>query len=143
MMDMVTGTSLSLFASILGATQGQLGSLASKWLDYKYKLKHLKTDAYLKDIQSARNASNQPFLITRRILAITTALYIFVGPAVASWLQIPIISAYSESNGWLSSIFYGNSTIHWVSAQGYILAPVQTYLTSLTWTMYFGGKNVW
>jgi len=111
------GTALSLSAAILGALQGQLGSLASKWLDYKYKLKHLKTNAYL--------------------------LYIFVGPIFAAWWGIPVFSAYSESNGWISSLFYGMTTVHWESVRGYVMSPEQTYLASLTWTLYFGGKNVW
>ena len=98
------GTALSLSAAIFGALQGQLGSLASKWLDYKYKLKHLKTSAYLKDLANARSVKSREFLITRRILALITALYIFVGPIFAAWWGIPVFSAYSESNGWISNI---------------------------------------
>ena len=141
-MDM-PGTALSLSAAIFGALQGQVGSLASKWLDYKYKLKHLKSDTYLKDIESARNAKSKPFLFTRRILAIMTVMYIFAGPALAAWWGIPVFSAYSESNGWISSLFYGMTTVHWESVRGYVMSPEQTYLASLTWTLYFGGKNVW
>jgi len=137
------GTALSLSAAIFGALQGQLGSLASKWLDYKYKLKHLKTDAYLKDLANARSAKSREFLITRRILALITALYIFVGPIFAAWWGIPVFSAYTESNGWLASLFYGMTTVHWESVRGYVMSPEQTYLASLTWTLYFGGKNVW
>lgn len=142
MLDM-PGTALSLSAAIFGALQGQLGSFCSKWLDYKYKLKHLKSDTYLKDIQGARDTKGKQFLITRRILAIMTGLYIFVGPIFAAWHGIPIFSAYAESNGLISSLFYGVTTVHWESIRGYVMSPEQTYLASLTWTLYFGGKNVW
>lgn len=141
-MDM-PGTALSLSAAILGALQGQLGSIAGKWLDYKYKLKHLKSTTYLQDIENARNVKSKPFLITRRILAVMTGFYIFVGPMFAAYHGIPIFSAYTESNGWLTSLFYGLSTVHWESVRGYVMSPEQTYLASLTWTLYFGGKNVW
>jgi len=142
MMDM-PGTALSLSAAIFGALQGQLGSLCSKWLDYKYKTKHLKAETYLKDLDSARNAKGKPFLITRRILALLTGCYIFLGPIFAAWWGIPIFSAYTESNGWIASLFYGMTTVHWESVRGYVMSPEQTYLASLTWTLYFGGKNVW
>lgn len=142
-MDLMPGTALSLSAAILGALQGQIGSLLSKWLDYKYKLKHLKSDTYLKDMNNARNATGSQFLITRRILAIMTGLYIFIFPVFATYHGIPIVTAYSESNGWLSSLFYGMTSVHWIDVRGYVMSPEQTYLASLTWTLYFGGKNVW
>lgn len=140
-MDM-PGTALSLSAAILGALQGQFGSLFNKYIDYKYKIKHLKADTYLKDMENARNATNKPYLITRRILAITTATYIFILPAVMSIMHIPISDAYVDSNGLFSAIFYGWTSMHWVELHGFVMTPTQTYLASLTWTLYFGGKNV-
>lgn len=137
------GTALSLSAAIFGALQGQLGSFLSKWLDYKYKLKHLKADTYLKDKENARNATGKQFVFTRRVLAFITGFYIFIGPVFAAYYGIPIFSAYTESNGWLASLFYGLTTVHWESVRGYVMSPEQTYLASLTWTLYFGGKNVW
>jgi hypothetical protein len=139
----IPGTSLTLTAAILGAIQGQLGSLINKWIDYKYKLKHLKCDTYLKDMEMARSATGKSFLITRRILAVTTAAYIFVFPSLMAYLSIPISVAYVDTNGLLRAIWEGWNTMHWETLEGFVMTPTQTYLASLTWTLYFGGKNVW
>lgn len=137
------GTDLTLISAVLGAVQGQVGSILNKWLDYKYKLKHLKADTYLKDMEMARNATGKSFLITRRILAITTALYIFIFPAFMSWYGIPISTAFVDSNGVVSALIHGWTSVHWQTLRGYVMTPTQTYLSALVWTLYFGNKNVW
>ena len=132
------GASMSLGAAVLGGVQGQLGSFFNKWLDYKYQVQLADNKAQ----QDARDSKGKSFLITRRFLAISTSLYIFLGPYIASMHGIPICFTYSESNGFLSYLFYGSTSVHIVEVRGFVITPCQCYLASLTWSMYFGGKRV-
>jgi hypothetical protein len=137
----LSGTAISLSAAILGAFQGQVGSLIHKWLDYKYKIKELKSKTYLEDKQNARNATGKRFLITRRILAvmiITTFCAIHILPGL---VYVPAYIFYSESNGFLSSIFYGGSSIRIEKVMGFLLSPDFSYMVGLIGTLYFGINN--
>lgn len=134
----ILGASMALPAAILGGVQGQLGAILNKWLDYKYRCKIADDKA----LQDARNTKGKAFLITRRFLAISTALYIFLGPYIASIYGIPVCFTYTESNGLFTWILYGATSVHIVEVRGFVITPCQVYLASLVWSMYFGGKRV-
>jgi len=132
------GASLSLPAAILGGVQGQLGSFFNKWLDYKYQVKL----AEFENQENARNAKGAGFLGTRRVLAISTSLYIFLGPYMASIWGIPICFTYAEVNGFFVALFYGGTSTHIVEVRGFVITPFQCYLAALQWSMYFGSRSV-
>jgi hypothetical protein len=140
-MDM-PGTALSLSSLVFGALNGQVVGLVHKWLDYKYKLKHLKADTYLKDKNNARNSGSARFQVTRRIITImviSTFCFIHIVPA---WTGIPVYVFYTESNGLFSSIFYGDSSIHVQDLRGFVITSALTYLVGMLAGLYYGINNV-
>jgi len=125
-MDM-PGTALSLGSMVLGLLQGQIGSLLHKWLDYKYKVKALKADTYLKDVNIARNVSNKRFQVTRRIIFIMVALTFCSLHILPGYTGIPVYTFYTESNGFLALPFYGDTSIKVESLRGFIITPALNY----------------
>jgi hypothetical protein len=139
-MDM-PGTDLSLSAAVLGAVQGQLGGFFHKYMDYKYRIKHLKTSANLQDISNARSINIPSFSITRRILSIMIIFIMCILPFASFFTGLPILVFYSDSNGWLSSIVYGNYSIKIISTVGVPVLPELCYLSTLIGTLYFVSKD--
>lgn len=139
-MDM-PGTALSLSAAVLGALQGQVGGALHKYLDYKYHIKHLKASAKLQDLDNARNITIPDFLITRRILAIMIIGTICFLPFSGFFTGLPVFVFYSQSNGSLSSIFYGDYTIKIMPVNGVPVLPELSYLSALIGSLYFSSKK--
>jgi hypothetical protein len=132
------GVSMLLPAAILGGVQGQIGSFLHKWLDYKYQCKILDNKA----LQDARDSKGKQFLSTRKILAVITSLYIFLAPSIAAWYGIPILFPLEETNGAVTWLFHGSTSVRIIEVKGFVIMPFQIYLVSLVWSMYFGGKRV-
>ena len=138
----MTGTALSISSLILGAVQGQLGSLVHKWLDYKYKIKSLKSETYLKNLESARNIKNERFQITRRyavLLLVTTFCALHILPGITN---IPMNLFTTDSNGPVFWPFYGSSTIKLIKVTGFVLTPELCYFTGLVFGLYCGKSDV-
>lgn len=141
-MDM-PGTALSLGSMVLGLLQGQIGSLLHKLLDYKYKVKSLKADTYIKNVSSARNITNKRFQITRRIVFIMVVFTFCLLHILPGFTGIPVYTFYTESNGFLSLPFYGNTTVKVEGLRGFIITPALDYFLGAMAGLYCGGKNVW
>lgn len=140
-MDM-PGTALSLSAAVLGAVQGQVGSVIHKWLDYKYKLKHMKTCATLQDLDNARHVNIKGFSITRRILSIMIIFTVCILPFSGYFTHLPVYVFYEQSNGFLVSLFSGDATIRLIPVSGIPVLPELSYLSALIGTLYFGSRGV-
>ncbi len=141
-MDM-PGTALSLGSMVLGLLQGQIGSLLHKLLDYKYKVKVLKADTYLKDVSSARNISNQRFQITRRVIFIMVAFTFCLLHIIPGYTGIPVYTFYTDSNGFLALPFYGGTSVKVEALRGFIITPALNYFLGAMAGLYCGSKNVW
>lgn len=140
-MDAMPGTALSLSSMVLGLFQGQVGSLIHKWLDYKYKIKQLKSDTYLKDVQSARNVSNKRFQITRRVVFLMLVFTFCFLHIVPGYTGIPLNLFSTESNGFLLWPFTGETTTKAYSFRGFILTPTLCYLLGAICGLYCGRND--
>lgn len=139
-MDIMPGTALSLGPMVLGLLQGQLGSLLHKWLDYKYKVKALKADTYLKDVAGARNVNNKRFQITRRLVFLMLIFTFCFLHIVPGYTGIPLNLFTTESNGFVFWPFSGDTTTNVSSLRGFIITPTLCYLVGAIAGLYC-GKN--
>lgn len=133
----LSGVPVALLSAIFGGVQAQVGSLLDKYLDYKYQYKLAEYDA----VQTSRETKSKGFVFTRRILAIMSFGYIFIGAFIAAMMHIPIWVSYTQIHGTLSSVITGPSTTKWIQITGFVLAPVSTYIASAVAFLYFNMKR--
>lgn len=138
----ISGVDLSLHSAILGAVQGQIGGILHKFLDYKYKIKHLKTSAVLQDLDNARHINIKSFSITRRILAIMVVGTVCFLPFAGHFTGENTFVFYSQPTGLLSSLFYGDEIVKLTEAKGIVIYPILSYMAGLIVTLYFSFKTI-
>lgn len=135
----ILGLDTSLIAGIIGGVQGSLFAVVKNWQDSNLKYKLAREKLELNDINLARNNKNKPFLFTRRLLVIMIMLYLCGGTLYASITGVPIYVSYTETHGWVTSIFAGDASVRWVRVEGFPILPVICYGATMMWGTYFGG----
>jgi hypothetical protein len=94
-----------------------------------------------KDVQRVRLVDDDFFKWTRRTIALIATAYIFLGPAISTYLGITIWTAYTEDNSWLLSLFIGDSTVMFRHLpDGFVILPIHTYIAEAIVGLYFGRK---
>lgn len=129
----ISGTPISLISAIVGVTQGQLGCIINKYLDYKYQSKLAENKA----MQKLRTIRAPGFVFTRRIITLIPFIYVFGGCLLAAIYDIPVFTSYSEINGTIASWFVGPSKTMWKELHGLVIVPVMTYIMGLEAVFYF------
>ena len=135
------GTALSLGSLVLGSLQGQVGSLIHKYFDYRYKLKDLKTQAQLAEMQSARGVTNKRFQITRRIVVLMMVFCFCLLHFLPALLHLPMVIFTSDSNGFLLWPFFGVQSVKMIEISGFVLTPSMCYFTGLVMGLYCGRTD--
>ena len=139
-MDM-PGTAISLSSMVLGLLQGQLGTLLHKWLDYKYKIKALKADTYLKDRDSARNVTNKRFQITRRTVFLMLIFTFCALHLLPGYTGIPLFLFNCETNGFIFWPFSGGTSTTLQSLRFFIITPTLCYVMGAITGLYCGKSD--
>jgi hypothetical protein len=140
-MDM-PGTAISLGSLVLGSLQGQIGSLVHKYYDYKHKIKSLKTQALLAEMQSARSINNKRFQITRRIVVLMLVFSFCLLHFLPAFMNTPLIVFSTETNGFLLWPFIGTKSVQISQINGFVLTPEICYFTGLVMGLYCGRSDV-
>lgn len=93
-------------------------------------------------MQEVRNAGDEKFKFTRRLIALTVTFMVIVFPAIAHVIwDVPVIYGWTEeTSGFL--FFEGSKIQHWTLMKGIPITPVHTHLMYLIAGLYFGQKQV-
>ncbi len=137
----LSGLDISLDATILGTLQGMIGGYIKSYLDFKFRSNKMLTEAHYKDIANARSIIDPVFKYTCAILAIVPVVYICIAPFVAWIANLPVTVFYEETNGWLLSFLYDNTTIHIITVPGIPITPAHSYLASAGMGFYLCSRK--
>lgn len=120
---------------------GFIGGLIQKTMQNNHDFKMSMMKHGMEDVKHARNAGDDWFKWTRRVIALTATAYIFVVPVLAAYFQFPVWVSFTESNGFLLSIFSGDYNVEWKRLpMGYVLTPLHQYTFEVIIGLYFGRK---
>jgi hypothetical protein len=101
----VIGT--SLVTLLLGSATG----LIKCYMDNQAKLRSEQQQLLAKDTIQNRESTNKFYQFTRRLIALILILSIVLYPLVSALLNIPFYLPYTDSNGFISSLFMGDSSV--------------------------------
>ena len=129
-------------AAFAGTGVGAILGFGRVWMQQKHEFLLSTQKQNLDAINLARKSDNQHFNLTRRLLAIMVFSYFFVVPLFTSYLGMPTIISFQETNGFFLSFFKGEYDIVWKTfPRGYIITPIHIYIISQVTTMYFVGMS--
>jgi hypothetical protein len=80
-------------------------------MDNQAKLRSEQQQLLAKDTIQNRESTNKFYQFTRRLIALILILSIVLYPLVSALLNIPFYLPYTDSNGFISSLFMGDSSV--------------------------------
>lgn len=132
----------NLVVGIGGSIFGVIGGIIQRIINNRHEQQMLILKASYNDIDNARRNTDRFFQWTRRTIIIMIAFYFYVFPIIGAFLSWNNYIAYSESNGFLKSLFYGHNDVMWrMLPPGYIVFPIQSYFAGMGFGLYFGNKK--
>lgn len=115
--------------------------LFQKWMDNKHKRETARDAAAFRDVQAAREVNDDWFKWTRRVITLSCVFFILAVPSIASFYGLPIWYGYIEQNGFITSLFSGDTSITWKRLpDGLVIFPIQIYMVEAAFGLYFGRK---
>lgn len=109
----------TLITLLLGSATGLLKS----YLDNQAKLKSEQQQLLAKDKIQNRESTNKFYQFTRRLIALILIISIVLYPLISALLHIPFYLPYTESHGFLVSIFSGDSTVMFKEVPSGLIMP--------------------
>ena len=125
-----------LFSTILGAVMSIWGQ--------NTKNKAKQQEMMISGMQQAREhgKTDVHFAWTRRIIALSAVGSIIVLPKLlAVWYpDVSVIVGYTEvQGGFINWILGAPDAVHWKSARGFVITPLDTHIVSAIVGLYFGA----
>jgi len=118
-----------------------IGGMLQKGMQNRHDQQMLLLQQAQEDVQRVREVSDDFFKWTRRVIALMAMSYIFLGPLIALYLNLPVWVSYSTDNSFLKSLLYGQTDLNWQKLpDGFVLAPLHQYLAESIAMLYFGRK---
>jgi hypothetical protein len=132
-----------LFSTVLGGVMTIWGqSIKAKQAQNEMLLQRGEFNA--KQVNKAREhgKTDSHFAWTRRLIALSAVFAIIVLPKlVAVWYpEVTVYVGYTEAVGGFSSFFFGErEAVQWVTAQGFVITPLDTHIVAAIVGLYFGA----
>ena len=136
---------LSMLAStVLGGVLSIMAQKAQAEAD-KQKMFMQRAEFAAKQVDKARNVTDQFTKNTRRYIALIAVVAILVIPKLAPFIDpsMPIYVGYTETvqQGWWIFASYMDMT-QWKPMTGLVITPLDTHVVSSIIGLYFGGSLV-
>lgn len=127
---------------------GLLGGLMTVWsksLEAKKLQRELVQQALSgsrKAWQEARQHSSPVAQVTRRTVTIASVLAIIVLPKLAALIspETLVVVGYTEWNPGFLFFTEGHNEVHWRTAKGLVITPLDTHMVSAIVGFYFGHR---
>lgn len=106
-----------------------------------HELKMTYTKEYIEYLKSVDNRSS--YQLAKIIFMLIVLIgYFYAGPFFANYYHIPQYVSFSESNGFFSSLFSGDSDIHWhVVNSGIVYSPIMDFVLGQVTSSFFMGSR--